>query len=137
MADNCNAPGGCERPRASGSGSDEGFGRDFGSALCQEHLEASLDDATELEYAERYAVASIIYYGSPGVNPGMTDAQFDGICERLKKRKAWKRVPYLEQQMLNAGSGYDLAKFPPELHARAGARMGKSCHCMVCAQGSD
>lgn len=98
----CRAPEGCEEPAVAHS------------LRCVKHL--APDDAQH--YAELYAVAAIIYYGG---HPGefMRDAQFDGICGWLKAHKAWELFPWMEQDMLRAGSGYDLAKFPKELHEAA------------------
>ncbi len=93
-------------------------GRDT-SGTCEECFELSC----ELEYAEKYAVASIIYYSDTGIDTGMSDAQYDGFCDWLLKRQAWQRIPWIERDMLLAGSGYDTKGFPPELHARAKAQM--------------
>ena len=90
-----------------------------GSGTCEECFNLSL----ELEYAGRYAVASIIYYGDTGVDTGMTDAQYDGLCDWLLKRQIWKRFPWLERDLLLAGSGYDTSKFPLEFHERAKTQM--------------
>ncbi|MEE8551557.1 MAG: hypothetical protein V3T08_09930 [Gemmatimonadota bacterium] len=92
------------------------------SGTCEECFDLSV----ELEYAERYAVASIIYYGNTGIDTGMTDAQYDGFCDWLLQRQAWKRVPWIERELLICGSGFDTSKFPPELHARAQAQMGEA-----------
>jgi hypothetical protein len=35
--------------------------------------------------------------------------------------RAWRKVPWLEKEMLKAGSGYDLSKFPEKLHKAAEA----------------
>lgn len=92
------------------------------SGMCQECFDLSY----ELEFAERYAVASIIYYSDTGIDTGMNDAQFDGICDWLIKRKVWGRIPWLEYDMLRAGTGYDTSKFPPELHEKARAQMERA-----------
>lgn len=86
---------------------------------CVDHIQP--DDL--VRYAEEYAVASIIYYGG---HPGefMSDARFDGLCDWLLKNKAWETVPWIEREMLLAGSGYDLSKFPVELHKVALAWLG-------------
>lgn len=93
--------------------------------------EPCIDHFTEAAVAERYAVACIIYYGNGG-DTGMSDARFDGFCAWLLGRQAWKRFPYLERGMLAAGSGYDLAKFPKELHEKAATEMGQPCGCQAC-----
>ncbi|MCI0659232.1 MAG: hypothetical protein L0170_19430 [Acidobacteria bacterium] len=90
------------------------------------------DEQAELEIAESYAVAAIIYYGDSGRCPGLSDAEFDGRADWLLQRKAWKRFPYLEQSMLAAGSGYDLEKFPRHLHARAATQLAGPCPCLRC-----
>lgn len=98
----CRAPEGCEDLAVAHS------------LRCVKHLtHGDLQHGVEL-----YAVASIVYYGG---HPGefMSDAQFDGLCSWLKAGKAWEWFPWMEQDMLRAGSGYDLAKFPKELHEAA------------------
>ena len=83
-------------------------------ARCLDHLRPG----DLLDYADTYAIASILYYnGAP--ESYMTDAQFDGLCSALLGARAWRVVPWLEEGMLKAGSGYDLKKFPPELHEAA------------------
>lgn len=94
--------------------------------------EACADDAYEPQYARKYAVACIAYYGNG--ESIMSDAQFDGFCSWLLGRDAWRRVPYLERGMLIAGSGYDLAVFPPELHEAAAAILGHPCRCQICSK---
>ncbi len=94
-------------------------GHDLTAVTCDD----CFDDSVELEYAERYAVASIMYYGLSGTDTGLTDAQYDGFCNWLLRRQAWKRIPWLEKEMLRCGSGYDTSKFPAELHERANAQM--------------
>ncbi len=69
-------------------------------------------------WAQAYAVASIVYYKALG-DPTMDDAAFDDLCQALLQRRAWEQVPWLEEGMLRAGSGYDLAKFPADLHEAA------------------
>ena len=90
------------------------------------------DSAYEQEYAERYAVASIIYYTSPGKCAGMNDAQFDGFARWLLKHRSWKRIPWLEKGLLIAGTGYDVKKFPRYLHERATEKLMKPCPCIYC-----
>ncbi len=86
----------------------------------------------EQDYAELYAVASIIYYGSKGRCTGYSDAQFDGLCHWLLEHESWKRIEWLERDMLRAGSGYDVPIFPPELHARAADQLVSPCTCLRC-----
>lgn len=86
----------------------------------------------EQDYAELYAVASIIYYTSKGHCTGHSDAQFDGLCHWLLEHESWKQIAWLEHDMLRAGSGYDVSKFPPELHARAAAQLESPCPCVRC-----
>jgi hypothetical protein len=93
------------------------------------------DEELEREYAERYAVASIIYYGSPGRCTGMTDAQYDGFADWLRQRRSWLRVAWLEESMLTAGSGYDLTAFPAYLHERARDQLERLCDCLKCMAG--
>lgn len=98
----CRAPEGCEELVVAHS------------LRCAEHLVHG-----DLQhYAELYAVASIVYYGG---HPGefMSDTQFDGLCSWLLGHKAWERFLWMEREMLVAGSGYDLAKFPKEMHEAA------------------
>lgn len=87
----------------------------WGGFRCLAHL--GPDD--ELEAAERYAVASALYYGRPDADPLMTDPEFDGLCAWLLERQAWKRHPWLEREALIAGTGYDLARLPEDLRALA------------------
>lgn len=86
---------------------------------CREHR--ALDDAEDmvLGWAQEYAVACIVYYQSYPGGPIMSDYDFDDLCQALLKFEAWKQVPWLEEQMLVAGSGYDLKKFPADLHEAA------------------
>lgn len=98
----CREPGGCEE-------------RAVPTCLrCGEHLRPG----DLLDYADSYAVASILYYGGAPAE-FMRDAQFDGLCSALLGARAWHVVPWLEEGMLKAGSGYDLKRFPPELHEAA------------------
>lgn len=83
------------------------------TARCGEHWPGGMR-----AYAEEYAVASIVYY-SGAAREFMSDARFDGLCDTLLKAKAWKEFPWIEREMLIAGSGYDLAKFPQTLHDAA------------------
>lgn len=98
----CRFPAGCQEESV------------FGSLRCVDHLR----HGDLLDYAESYAVASIVYYGGHE-SEFMRDAQFDGLCSYLLSRQAWRVVPWLEREMLKAGSGYDVSKFPPELHEAA------------------
>jgi len=82
--------------------------------------------------AERYAIASILYYTGDVPCTGMTDAVFDGICHYLLENEAWKVVPWLERDMLAAGSGYDLSVYPAELHEKAAEQASKPCVCVRC-----
>lgn len=85
---------------------------------CVAHMKAG----DLLAYAQEYAVAAIIYYaGFPA--EFMSDHRFDGLCSALLNRKAWKEFPWIEREMLIAGSGYDVAQFPQELHDVAKAWM--------------
>lgn len=93
--------------------------------------ESSSASMTE-ELAREYAIASIIYYGGSGKCTGMSDANFDGICDWLLKGQAWNVVPWLEREMLKAGSGYDLSRYPEELHVEAGVRISRPCPCTRC-----
>ena len=86
------------------------------AAMCAEHA----------SNAERYAVASIVYYSNTGIDTGLSDAQYDGFCDFLLQRQAWKRIPWIERDMLLCGSGFDTKKFPSRLHARAQAQMGEA-----------
>lgn len=92
------------------------------SGICPE----CFDLALEQEYAESYAVASIIYYSDTGVDTGLSDAQYDGLCDWLLRRQVWKRIPWIERDLLLTGSGYDTSGFPVELHERAQASLQKS-----------
>jgi hypothetical protein len=69
-------------------------------------------------WAQEYAVACIVYYDELG-EPTMPDAEFDDLCQALLGLKAWTQIPWLEEGMLRAGSGYDLGKFPADLHDAA------------------
>jgi hypothetical protein len=82
---------------------------------CVEHLRPG----DVLDYAESYAVAAILYYEAGCPEDFMRDSQFDGLCSVLLGLRAWRVVPWLEEGMLKAGSGYDLEKFPSELHEAA------------------
>jgi hypothetical protein len=94
---------------------------------------ADFDESVfEQDYAELYAVASIIYYGGGGHCTGLTDAQFDGLCSWLLQHESWRRVPWLEHGMLKAGSGYDLAVYPGSLRERAEAQVLQPCACVRC-----
>lgn len=84
-------------------------------ARCAEHLRPR----DVLDYADSYAIASILYYSGDAPENFMTDGQFDGICSFLLAARAWRVVPWLEKNMLKAGSGYDLERFPLELHEAA------------------
>ncbi len=84
---------------------------------CREHRALDDDADMVLCWAQEYAVASIIYY--QGHAPPMLDSEFDDLCKVLLGLRAWEQVPWLEQSMLTAGSGYDLAKFPADLHDAA------------------
>lgn len=84
-----------------------------GMLVCLDHLR----EDEVLQWAAKYAVASILYYRH-SCSP-WTDAQFDGVAYALLEAKAWKRFPWLEREMLMAGSGYDLDKFPAEYHELA------------------
>jgi len=90
------------------------------------------DQEYERHLAEQYAVASIIYYTGTGRCPGMTDAQYDGHAAWLLSNKVWQRVTWLDEEMLIAGSGYDVKVFPEYLHKRAARRLAASCDCLRC-----
>lgn len=75
-----------------------------------------------MEAAERYAIASVLYYRHH-VSP-MPDEEFDQLCHWLLEVRAWEQVPWLEEASLRAGTGYTL-NFPPELIARAEANVTK------------
>lgn len=84
------------------------------TARCLEHL----IHGDELDYAEAYAIASIVYY-SGWDTPFMSDAQFDGLCDWLLKQESYRRIEWLDRGTLIAGSGYVLSDFPEYLHAAA------------------
>jgi hypothetical protein len=67
-------------------------------------------------YAEEYAVASIIYYSGLECGEFMSDARFDGLCQTLLERKAYKTIPWIDRESLIAGTGYDTKVFPEHLH---------------------
>lgn len=81
------------------------------SLRCADHWAAG----DILRWAQHYAVASIVYYGAFEYGPMMSDAEFDGRCAALLAASAWKQIPWLEREMLIAGSGYILEKFPADL----------------------
>lgn len=85
---------------------------------CIDHLAAG----DLLAYAQEYAVAAIIY--NSGFHAEfMSDSRFDGLCSALLARKAYDEFPWVEYEMLIAGSGYDTTQFPQELHQVAKAWM--------------
>ena len=86
------------------------------TSRCLDHLRPG----DLLDYADSYAVASILYYSGAEVSVEfMRDAQFDGLCRALLEARAWLVVPWLREGMLKAGSGFVLTHFPPELHEAA------------------
>jgi hypothetical protein len=100
---------------------------------CTTHGESGFDGCgpckdreLEQEYAERYAVACIVYYNGAGEDTGLTDAQFDGFCDWLLKHESYKRIEWLDYDFLRCGSGYDVSKFPQHLHRRAAKLMGEA-----------
>lgn len=86
---------------------------------CREHRGLDDDADMVLCWAQEYAVASIVYYQAYAGGPVMDDTAFDDLCKALLQRRAWEQVPWLELVMLKAGSGYDMAKFPADLHDAA------------------
>jgi len=112
--------------------------------LCNSHSVASwgacdsCDDlALEPQYATKYGVACLVYYDNPQyVGEAMSDARFDGIADWLLKHESYKRIKYLDYDMLRAGSGFDPAMFPPEIHEMAGLRMGMPCQCRLCLEAA-
>lgn len=88
---------------------------------CREHRALDDDDDMILCWAQEYAVACIVYYATFAGGPTMPDWEFDDLCKALLTRRAWGFVSWLEERMLTAGSGYDLAKFPADLHEAAEA----------------
>lgn len=81
--------------------------------MCMEHIEAGNLDC----YAAEYAVASILYYEHD--TQFFSDARYDGLCWHLKQEKAWRTIPWLEESMLSAGSGFDTSRLPAELRELA------------------
>ena len=92
----------------------------IGSLLlrCLDHL----DEDLLLMSADTYAVASVLYYEHDV--SAISDALYDGTCHTLLRGQAWKRVLWIEEDILRAGSGYDLSRVPTELRALADSLVG-------------
>lgn len=92
------------------------------TVICLPHRRAHLDDEIIFddrerhleEYATLYAVASILYY-EHDVSL-MQDSRFDDLCGYLKNLRAWERYEFASEEMLSAGSGFDLTVFLPHHH---------------------
>lgn len=90
------------------------------------------DEQMELVVAEEYAIASILYYDLAVPCTGVSDGQFDTWCDWLRRRGADARIPWLDPEMLQAGSGYETAEFPRYLHEEAWWRTMELCQCVNC-----
>lgn len=85
----------------------------YGTPLCPQHT----DEHSEMGLAREYALACILYYGHDVSI--MPDTAFDALTRRLLKDRTFERIPWVEEELLSAGSGYDLTIFPPDLHELA------------------
>ncbi len=60
--------------------------------------------------AAKYAVASVLYYQHDVTI--WSDGEFDALCRTMLDEGDADHVPWLEPEMLRAGSGYDMTKLP-------------------------
>lgn len=85
--------------------------------------------------ALKYGVACVAYYGNDvSIWP---DHEFDELCAQLLDEEAWVRVPWLSEDMLRAGSGYDLFLVPQWIHRLMETHLQTKCVCVSCARNGE
>ena len=100
-----------------------------GWITCADHWRSNNDEWIR---SVRYGFAAVAYYGNE--ESPWTNGEFDELCSILLADGTYDRVAFVEKELLQAGSGYDMKAFPEWIHQLVGEHIGRPCACTACQE---